>query len=341
MVFLDEHGGRIQATVRASLRIKDSLKEGHVYIFSTFGVSLNVDPFRPTVHDYKIVFNPRTTLSLVHDFSISKYGFSFVDYDKILSQTKENAFLVDAIGLLSTIIDRKEITKDGITLKMITFELDDLRGKKIKCTLWEEFAEEMISSLEANSNRPIILVIQFAKMKFWKGEMGISNTKFNSRIFINNDEIPEILALKGRIPMGEESSGQILSHACSTTYSLDEEFLVASIRKTIIEIKDCQDVVTCVTLAKITHIESTSNWYYKSCNTCTTGVVSDFGIWYCRNCEKRMKNPRIRYCIQVRVVDETDAASLILFDSAALGCLKKSASELHDLHLKRVFCHLF
>ncbi|GKV53206.1 hypothetical protein SLEP1_g59743 [Rubroshorea leprosula] len=165
--------------------------------------------------------------------------------------------------------------------------------------------------------------------------MGISNTKFNSRIFINNDEIPEILALKGRIPMGEESSGQILSHACSTTYSLDEEFLVAFIRKTIIEIKDCQNVVTCVTLAKITHIESTSNWYYKSCNTCTTGVVSDFGIWYCRNCEKRMKNPRIRYCIQVRVVDETDAASLILFDSAALDCLKKSASELHDLHLKR------
>ncbi|GLU23784.1 hypothetical protein SLE2022_397620 [Rubroshorea leprosula] len=101
--------------------------------------------------------------------------------------------------------------------------------------------------------------------------------------------------------MGEESSGQILSHACSTTYSLDEEFLVASIRKTIIEIKDRQDVVTCVTLVEITHIESTSNWY----------------------------------CIQVRVVDETDATSLIFFDSAALGCLKKSASELHDLHLNR------
>ncbi|GKV49524.1 hypothetical protein SLEP1_g56272 [Rubroshorea leprosula] len=81
-----------------------------------------------------------------------------------------------------------------------------------------------------------------------------------------------------RIPMGEESSGQILSHACSTTYSLDEEFLVTSIQKTIIEIKDCQDVVTCVTLAKITYIESTNNWYYTSCNTCTTGVVSDFGI---------------------------------------------------------------
>ncbi|GLT89837.1 hypothetical protein SLE2022_078020 [Rubroshorea leprosula] len=165
-----------------------------------FRFQLYGDNDGPTVHDYKIVFNPRTTLSLVHDSSISKYGFSFVDYDKILSQTKENAFLVDAIGLLSTIIDRKEITKDGTTLKMITFELDDLRGKKIKCTLLEEFAEEMISSLEANSNKPIIFVIQFAKMKFWKGEMGISNTKFNSRIFINNDEIPDILALKGREP---------------------------------------------------------------------------------------------------------------------------------------------
>ncbi|GLU17647.1 hypothetical protein SLE2022_340060 [Rubroshorea leprosula] len=198
MLLLDEQGGRIQATLRASLRFKDAFTEGGVYTISNFGVSLNEDPYKPTTHKYKIVFNPRTAHSLLNDSSIPNYAFSFVEFDKILNQTQENAFLVDVIGLLSVVIERKEVTKNGSPLNMISFKLDDLSGNKLRCTLWENFAVEMCSVIDKSCNESVIFVIQFAKMKSWRGVMGISNTIFNTRIFINNYDILEVLAFKER-----------------------------------------------------------------------------------------------------------------------------------------------
>ncbi|GKV48131.1 hypothetical protein SLEP1_g54962 [Rubroshorea leprosula] len=180
---------------------------------------------------------------------IPNYAFSFVEFDKILNQTQENAFLV-------VVIERKEVTKNGSPLNMISFELDDLSGNKLRCTLWENFAVEMCSVIDKSCNEAVIFVIQFAKMKSWRGVMGISNTMFNTKIFINNYDIPEVLAFKERIPTGEGVHIEKLSTVGSGTLSLDDEILQ---RKTIVEIKESREVMTCLTLAEIILIESTQN----------------------------------------------------------------------------------
>ncbi|GKV51952.1 hypothetical protein SLEP1_g58565 [Rubroshorea leprosula] len=81
-------------------------------------------------------------------------------------------FFSDVIGLLSVVIKRKEVTKNGSPLNMISFELDDLSGNKFRCTLWENFAVEMCSVIDKSCNEFVIFVIQFAKMKSWRAFFG-------------------------------------------------------------------------------------------------------------------------------------------------------------------------
>ncbi|KAK2634304.1 hypothetical protein Ddye_029096 [Dipteronia dyeriana] len=87
-------GGRIQASARGTLRIKDHLVEGSVYEFSNFGVALNTQIYKPIRHVYKLTFNLRTTLTLVPTSTFPIYGFSFVDFDDIANKTKEDTYLV-------------------------------------------------------------------------------------------------------------------------------------------------------------------------------------------------------------------------------------------------------
>ena len=93
-------GGRIQASVGGTLWIKDNLVEGGVYEFSNFGVALNTQIYKPIRHVYKLTFNLRTTLTLVQTSTIPMYGFSFIDFDDIVNETKEDAYLVGKIIFL-------------------------------------------------------------------------------------------------------------------------------------------------------------------------------------------------------------------------------------------------
>ncbi|KAI4334719.1 hypothetical protein L6164_013431 [Bauhinia variegata] len=93
-VLLDEKCGRIQATARGTLRIKDQLVEGNVHEIFTFGMVLNSQPYKTTMHNYKLTFNLKMTLTLVPTSTIPMYGFSFVNFEDILNEAKEDAYLV-------------------------------------------------------------------------------------------------------------------------------------------------------------------------------------------------------------------------------------------------------
>ncbi|KAL5062574.1 hypothetical protein RYX36_024311 [Vicia faba] len=56
--------------------------------------------------------------------------------------------------------------------------------------------------------------------------------------------------------------------------SLEEEFLKLSQRKTIEELKDCQDNIVCIVLGTMKHVISGNNWWYAAC-VYNKGVVTD------------------------------------------------------------------
>ncbi|KAL4298933.1 hypothetical protein AHAS_Ahas17G0050400 [Arachis hypogaea] len=74
MILLDEHCGKIQATVKKPLlnRFRDLIVEGQVYRMAYFTVVSNHDSYRATSHEFKLVFLHQTTVVAVDEDVIPK-----------------------------------------------------------------------------------------------------------------------------------------------------------------------------------------------------------------------------------------------------------------------------
>ncbi|XP_061373332.1 uncharacterized protein LOC133315678, partial [Gastrolobium bilobum] len=131
-------------------------------------------------------------------------------------------------------------------------------------------------------------------------------------------------------------SGYTLSQLSSqSSYSFENDFLKETERKCISDVKNCSEVTTCITYGTIKSIESKYKWWYKSCNKCSYSVYEDFEKWYCKNCQKHFDDYYPKFCVQLRVVDNTDSASFILFDRDCVALLGMSAADLREKHFKR------
>ncbi|KAL2892350.1 Replication factor A protein 1 [Bienertia sinuspersici] len=96
MVFLDEKGSKIQASVKKSLirRFTNLLEEGQLRIIANFGVGQSTGNYRPTQHPYKINFFFTTSVQICDELPIPLHGFNFVSLDDILSKKLDDKYLV-------------------------------------------------------------------------------------------------------------------------------------------------------------------------------------------------------------------------------------------------------
>ncbi|XP_061376197.1 uncharacterized protein LOC133318221 [Gastrolobium bilobum] len=117
-----------------------------------------------------------------------------------------------------------------------------------------------------------------------------------------------------------ESSQMLTQLSSPSSYSYENDFLKDTERKFLTDIKNCIDATTCITYGTIKSIESKYNWWYKSCKKCPYSVCEDFEKWF---------------SVEVRVVDNTDSTSFVLFDRDCLSLLGVSAAELREQHFKR------
>nr|GEY77245.1 hypothetical protein [Tanacetum cinerariifolium] len=67
--------------------------------------------------------------------------------------------------------------------KPVTF-IDD-EGSEIKCTLWGDYAKQFNDFLNScDDHERIVLVLQFAIMKFWDGKMCIQNGYWGTKLYL-------------------------------------------------------------------------------------------------------------------------------------------------------------
>ncbi|KAJ1381999.1 Nucleic acid-binding, OB-fold, partial [Sesbania bispinosa] len=198
-------GGRIQCTVK-SIHVylfEGVLLEGSVYMLENFSVALNSAEFKPTMHEFRLFFKRETQVRLIEDSSIPINGFSFVDFSEILNEKNKESHLVDVIGVLTGKGELIEYKRDGKACNYIVIELENLEGGiKLCCTLWEDFAHLFLKNLEEENTNTYVVVLQFAKMKFFKGSVGVSNTTYNSKLFVNA-KIPGIEDFHMRLKSSE------------------------------------------------------------------------------------------------------------------------------------------
>ncbi|KAL1325085.1 hypothetical protein AAHE18_13G136300 [Arachis hypogaea] len=100
---------KIQATVRKTMiyRFKQLLSEGRVYVMKLFSVVPNQGSYRATRHQFKLIFQFRTTVrDAICDF-IPKFALTISPFTVLLKTKEDSDFLVDVVGLLVSVSEEK------------------------------------------------------------------------------------------------------------------------------------------------------------------------------------------------------------------------------------------
>ncbi|RYQ92205.1 hypothetical protein Ahy_B09g098382 [Arachis hypogaea] len=166
MILVDESGCKIQATVLKTMiyRFKQLLSEGRVYVMKLFTVVPNKGSYRATRHQFKLIFQFRTTIrAAIYDF-IPKSALTISLFTELLETKEDSDFLVDVVGLLVSVSEEKEYDKDGKKMKMTVMEL----------------AENNLAFF----NFYLFLLLRFF---FVFGRVGFQNIMFPSKLGFNLD----------------------------------------------------------------------------------------------------------------------------------------------------------
>ncbi|XP_057719454.1 uncharacterized protein LOC130933863 [Arachis stenosperma] len=203
-------------------------------------------------------------------------------------------------------------------------------GQKLRVTFWQSFASDLLKYLEEHPCLTYVVILQMGKIKFYSGVMGVSNTNYNSKLFINV-EFPAARDFFARVNKLDPVDGQgIMPLVCDQPVSVEKDFLRLSVDKTIAEIKEHNQDAVFVTAGTIKEVETEFGWWYKGYKKCRRGLRELEKRYFCPNCIRDYGFYESRYNIHIRVIDHTDAASFVLFDGEALnlkGVEKNSCPE--------------
>nr|XP_025608167.1 replication protein A 70 kDa DNA-binding subunit D-like [Arachis hypogaea] len=332
LVVIDKDGTQIHCFIRSvHYRLFEPiLEEGKVFVVGNFAMDSNTQKYRPTKLSMRIIFKRDTLVSGADDMDIPIESFDFVATKEILSSVKDDLYLIDFVGLLSAKSELIPFEYRNRKSHYMKIELDDLSGsEKLSCTLWENYASELITLLDANKATEFIIVLQFAKMKFYNGVMTITNTNYTTRLTVNaNLEVVKKFC-QNKHSTSVEVIGRVVRHSPS------EDFLSLTPYATIHQIKETLEKSTFVTCGTVIDIDRDHAWWYKACRQCTQGLEALTDQFYCAKCDVYSTVFAPRFCIQVRVGDESDTATFVLFENCASKFLGLTAAEIRTRLLAR------
>nr|XP_025679067.1 uncharacterized protein LOC112779019 [Arachis hypogaea] len=231
--------GKIQATVKKPLlnRFRDHIVEGQVYRMAYFTVVSNHGSYRATSHEFKLVFLHRTTVVAVDEDIIPKTCFNMFPFSELLNMTQDYDFLVGVIGLLTSVGEEKEYAKEGKIVKMIVLELT-LKDLTVRCALFGDYVNQVNHFLASGYVEQPVVVIQLAKVKFFRGQVGLQNVMYATQILFNPD-LPEVVEFRQRCngtqPLFIANEGKVVS--------LEDDFIRLTRKCTIEELQDNNQVV--------------------------------------------------------------------------------------------------
>ncbi|XP_035831979.1 uncharacterized protein LOC110870374 [Helianthus annuus] len=129
--------------------------------------------------------------------------------------------------------------------KKMNFDIEDLDGKVLRCTVWNDYAlqiKDFISKVPPHEH--VMAVIQHGKCKEWKGEYTVQSDKFATRIFLNQ-EIDEVDELRRRhilkFGQGSSSTSQTILSSQSI-FPLHKELVTEGVKKHVDEISEIEEV---------------------------------------------------------------------------------------------------
>ncbi|KAK2423169.1 replication protein A 70 kDa DNA-binding subunit [Trifolium repens] len=330
MIFLDKDCGKIQATIRKDLiyLFRDRIEDGCAYVFEKFMVAKNDVTFRCTSHKYKLNFMRGTKVWKFHSDEIPNNNFDFMSFQEIISKTNEDQML-DAIGHVVEKNAVRETEKNGKRSKVMDVTLEDLEADRVHCTLWDDFAERMQQFLDGHdSSLSVVIILQQCKLKKFLGTMGISNSFYGSKLFLNA-RIPEVTDYIDRMNIANVELTRVVNQVSGPVVLSVADDLLQTPRMTIEDLIESTEVCVGSVLAVACEIDTDSSWFYQACSRCASRINYIGGQLNCEKC----KMPRTaipRFKVHLQVIDDTGSITFVMFDRIVSQVLGRTAQDLLD-----------
>ncbi|XP_021985205.1 replication protein A 70 kDa DNA-binding subunit A-like [Helianthus annuus] len=325
LIFIDEKGAKIQAGIKTRLIpvFDGQLQEDDVVILSKFGV----------------------------DWQGVEYGFNFRAYEDILQGEALNALSVDVAGSVIYCGDLEIFDRPPKQTKKMNFDIEDLEGKVLRCTMWNDYAlqiKDFISKIPPHEH--VMAVIQHGKCKEWKCEYTVQSDKLATRFFLN-EEIDEVNELRRwlilKFGQGSGSTSQTILSS-QNVFPLHKEFVTDGVKKHVDEISEIEKEMSCVVVATIKIVQEEHGWFYAAFFKCfkkvmgkseylqnVENVLDDIvrlpaTSLVCPKCHSECTSITTKFKVQVRVQDESGSVSFVMFDRDVQKLLGLAASDIRE-----------
>ncbi|KAL6538237.1 hypothetical protein OROGR_012225 [Orobanche gracilis] len=302
MIFMDDKGSRIQATVRKYLAHKHErmLREGSVY----------------AIRNFTLVDNSGTFKS---DTLVPPTMYFFVDFAEVVAGVLNDTILVDVIGLMTRVGEQHDF-EGGKRMKQI--ELDN----------FGHYVDERDGFLVAGDLSNVVVVIMCGKIMEFQGNRTIQNGLHCCKLMFN----PTFLAaieFKEKMLQRQNSSSQGLGRIVDISQStLEDDFLNFNERKTLDELKENGIYADCgyIVEATIKYLTDPHAWWYNVCTRNKT-VQADGLSYYCGPCGRRVVNAKPRF-----VYWEKDRVWTLKKKGFAIGRLRHISPRTGELYYMRI-----
>ncbi|KAJ1385659.1 hypothetical protein SESBI_41490 [Sesbania bispinosa] len=246
---------------------------------------------------------------------IPHHVFEFVNLDDLQSRCGKDV-LTDVIGVITKVGPIEEKRTIGGSVDTLTLHLQDIRGNRVKVTIWDEYVKLFEQKLKENvSKDPQVTVAIFTStiIKEFRGELSISTSR-STNIYVNID-IPESNEL---IQSFKDSSDEPIVG----NFEVSKDGVCPKTVKTIAELlsmaslkSNTNDVYCCA--ATVNDILLKNGWNYVCCPHCKKKADRTTTNFSCQHCHKVVEYPMTRLRLELDVKDSTDSTIFVLFHEVA------------------------
>lgn len=146
----------------------------------------------------------------------------------------------------------------------------------VSVTLWGQFCEQIQDWLEKNKDVPVIIAVQWARIKEFNGARQVTNSMYATRL-IMNAETPLFQNFVAAL-----NPEELLSP--SATASNGDLSFAGVPYVSVNELYDAEDNTIFCIVATVLKVDTDNGWFYPSCKRCSVKIKSDGKGFNCDRC---------------------------------------------------------
>ncbi|KAK9683339.1 hypothetical protein RND81_10G133400 [Saponaria officinalis] len=322
-----QQGNHIHATIPRRLinNYSEMLKEGIIYKIQHFEVATTARSYRPVTSTNNIIkWTPFT--SIVEDNQnrpIPNHKFEFHPLDNLVERTNKTDYLIDVIGLLTTIEGKTQTTTSKGETQLRHIYIEDERKNSFRVTLWGHTADLIDEETATDNTEDKVIIITSTKVVLFKGENQLQST-YATKVYLNLDTA-ETIRLKER----DDKPREVKFIANEETKESEQPQQKTITELIHMDMPNKEEQFICKGI--ITEVRTDVDWRYLSCTTCKNELDAQRK---CARCNNNIDYPMQRYRIMAIISDGIAAVNIVLFNKEAEKVIGKPIEKLVDISEK-------